>query len=211
MRPLPVVAVTVMAALHLRVPGRLMSPLSLPVPMLMLRWMHVTGLLMNPRAMPLAILMPGWMRVPEPQVNPWAKPLAMVVARRMHTPGPLMTQPDVPLALMAPGLVMPSPVVAIDDEGTIVEGPSSRGEADRVPPIMLMVDRRSDQSADDGTHERAFPRPSGICLSGCRRHGRAEHDGGCERDSPDEPLFPALHHLHPPFSTGSLRQGARSD
>lgn len=183
-----------MAPLRMRVPRRLVNLLSVHVAVLVVLTLHVPGLLMSRWSLP----------VPVPHVNPRAVPQAMLIARGMHVPGSLMTPPDVPLALMVPGVPMPYPMMAMDEEGTVVKGSQSCGEADHAQPVVFPLDRRIDQSADDATHDRAFPRPSRIGLNGRRRHGRAESDGGRECNASGEARFPASSHRHPPLSVASL-------
>ena len=197
---------TMLVPLRMHVPGLLMNPLAVPLAMLVPLRMHVPGLLMNPLAVPLALLVPLRMHVPGPLVHPLV-PLATMVPLRMHVPGPLMN-PLVPLALLVRRPVIPSRVAMMGGELTAVEGSQHRGDADRGQAVVPLADCRTDQSADDATHDRSLPRPCVIGPNGCRRHGRAEHDGSRERNSSDEALFPALNHRHPPILIASLRSGA---
>lgn len=191
--------------LRMRVPGLLMNPLAKPLAMLVLGRMRAQGLLMNARAVPLAMLVPLRMHGPGPQVNPRAVPLAMMVPPGMHVPGSLMAQPDAPSALTVPRVVLPSRRVTMDDEVTIVESSQGHGDAGVGQAVNPLEACRGDQSTDDATHDRSFPRPSRIGPNGRRRHGRAEHDGSRERNSSDEASFPVLNHRHPPFLIGNRR------
>ena len=196
--------------LRMHVPGLLSNPLALQLAMLVLLRMHAPGLPMNLLALPLPVLVLVRTQLPVPLMNPVAVPLAMLIPLGMHVPGSRMSPRTMPEARMMPRGFMPSHVVAMDDQRTIVECPHGRGEADRGWAFRPIVDCRNDQTADGATHDRTLPRPSRIGPNGRRRHGRAERDGSHERDSSDEAVFPALSHRHPPLSIGSLRRGASS-
>ena len=140
----------IVAGLHLH---SLVMQVAMPV---LLR-MHVPGLQMNLRAMPVAILVSSRLHMPGPYVKPRTVPLAMVVAWRMDVPGPRMPQPHAPSVPVVPRMLMPSPVVTVDDEGTVVRGSQSHADAERLPVPRPLAGCRAEQSADDATHDRAFP------------------------------------------------------
>lgn len=192
-------------------PGLLVNPLLVPVAVLVLVRMHVPGLPMDLRAVPLAILVPFRTHVPGSHLNLRAVPLAMLVAPGVDVPGSRMLQPQAPSVSMVPRMPMPSPVVTMDDEGTVVRSSQSHADAERFPVRVSLSGRWADQSADDAAHDRTFPRPFVIGAGGRLRHGRAERDGGCERDCPEETLLPALHHRHPPDLMGGPWRGAPAD
>jgi hypothetical protein len=200
---------TMLVPLRMHVPGLLMNPLAVPLAMLVPLRMQVPGLLMNPLAVPLALLVPLRMHIPGPLVNPLV-PLAFMVPLRMHVPGLLANPLALPLASMVRRAVIPSRVAMMGGELTAVEGSQHRGDADRGQAVVPLAGCRTDQSADDATHDRSLPRPCVIGPNGCRRHGRAEHDGSRERNSSDEALFPTLNHRHPPILIASLCSGAPS-
>ena len=186
------------ARLHV---GPLFVQMAVPV---LLR-MHIPRLQLCLRAVPLAIVLPWRMHLPGLRVKSRSVvPLPTVVALRMDVPGSLMIQPDDPPASLVPLMLMPCPVVLMDDEGTVVRISQSHADADPVPVPGTLAGRRAEQPADDAADNRSFPRPFVIRPGGRRRHGRAEYDGRCERDSSDEALFPVLHHRHSPFLIGSL-------
>ncbi|MDE0203736.1 MAG: hypothetical protein OXK73_15020 [Rhodospirillaceae bacterium] len=217
--------VTVPMPLRMNVAGLRVNPLTVHVAMPVLRRMHVPvlrmnlmappmailvpfrvdvpGLKMNPRAVPLAILVPLRVRLPGPYVEPRAVPLAMVVALGMDVPGSRIPQPHAPSVSMVPRMLMPSSVVSMGEEGTVVRGYQRHADAERVPVLGPLVGFRAEQAADDAAHDRSFPRPFVVGAGGRLRHGRAEHDDGRERDSANETPFPVPHHRHPPFSIGS--------
>ena len=184
------------AGLHV---GPLLVPMALPV---LLR-MHVPRLQLHLRAVPLAIVLPRRMRLPGLRVDSRSVPLTTVVALRMDVPGSLTIQPDDPSASMVPLMLMPCPVVLMDDEGTVVGISQSHADADPVPVPGTLAGGRAEQPADDAADNRSFPRPIVIGTGGRRRHGRAERDSRGERDSSDEAPFPVLHHRRPPFLIGS--------
>ena len=140
------------AGLHV---GPLLVPMALPV---LLR-MHVPGLLMNLRAVPLAIVLPRRMRLPGLRVESRSVPLTTVVALRMDVPGSLTIQPDDPSASLVPLMLMPCPVVLMDDEGTVVGISQSHADADPVPVPGTLAGGRAEQPADDAADNRSFPRP----------------------------------------------------
>ena len=189
---------TVPMPFGMNVPGLLVSPLLVPVAVLVQVRMHVPGLLMHLRAVPLAMLAPWRMHVPGLRVDSRGMPLALVVAPRMDVPGPLTIQPDDPPRPMVARVLVPSPVVTVDEEGTVVRVSPSHADAHSVPVLRPLAGRRAEQSADDAAHDRAFPRPFVIGAGGRGRHRRAERNGGGERDHSKETLFPAPHHRLPP-------------
>jgi len=114
------------AGLHV---GSLFVPMALPV---LLR-MHVPRLQLYLRAVPLAIVLPRRMRLPGLRVESRSVPLTTVVALRMDVRGSLSIQPDDPSASMVPLMLMPCPVVLMDDEWAVVGISQSHADADPVP------------------------------------------------------------------------------
>ena len=189
---------------RMNVAGLHVVPLFVPMAVPVLLRMHVPRLQLHLRSVPLAIVLPRRMRLPGLRVDSRSVPLPTVVALRMDVHGSLTIQPDDPSASMVPLMLMPCPVVLMDDEGTVVGISQSHADSDPVPVPGTLAGRRAEQPADDAADNRSFPRPIVIGLGGRRRHGRAERDGRCERDSSDEATFPDLHHRRPPFLIGSL-------
>lgn len=196
---------------RMNVAGLHVGPLLVQVVVPVLWRMHVPGLLMNLRAVPLAMLAPLRMRVPGLRMDSRGMPLAMAVALRMDVPGSLTIQPDDPPASMVPRVLVPSPVVTMDDVGTVVGISQRHADADPAAVLRPLAGCRTEQSADDAADDRSFPRPLVIGAGGRRHHGRAQRDGSGERDRPEETLFPALHHRHPPVLMVGLWRGAPAD
>ena len=200
---LPPVVMTVPMPFWMHVARLHVGPLLVQMVVPVLWRMNVPGLRMNLMAPPLAIPVPFRLNVPGLRVNPRGMPLALAVALRMEVPWSRMLQPHAPSVSLVLRMPMPSPVMTMDDERTVVRGSQSHADADPAPVLRPLAGRRTEQSADDAADDRSFPRPLVIGAGGRLRHGRAEHDNGRERDSANKTPFPAPHHRHPPFSIGS--------
>ena len=131
--------------------------------------------------------------------------VAMMVPPGMHVPGLTMASAVVPLAVVVHWALMHPSVMATLYVVTAVEASQHRAGADRKQAVGPILERRTDQSADDAAHQRAFQRWRMIGPSGCRRHCRGERDGSRERDPTDNEPSPALFHRDPPFPIAGLR------
>ena len=138
------------AGLHV---GPLFVPMAVPV---LLR-MHVPRLQLHLRAVPLAIVLPRRMRLPRLRVNSRSMPLTTVVALRMDVHGSLTIQPDDPSASMVPLMLMPCPVVLMDEKGNVVRISQSHADSDPVPVPGMLAGGRAEQPADDAADNRSFP------------------------------------------------------
>ena len=129
---------------RMNVAGLHVGPLLVQMVVPVLWRMHVPGLLMNLRAVPLAMLAPLRMSVPGLRVVSRAEPFAMVVALRMDVPGTLTIQPDDPPASMVPRVLMPRPLVTMDDVGTVVGISQRHADADPAPVLRPLAGRRTE-------------------------------------------------------------------